>query len=286
MTPIWRVWHGDWRVDAIDPGDRGLAYGDGVFETILIHRGQPVWWDAHMARLALGCARLGLVGPDAAFVRTQAEALIDGRPRGVLKIVLTRGIGERGYAPPAGVPPTLAMGLADAPPAPPAEGLRLRWCDTSLAIQPRLAGIKHLNRLEQVLARAEWSAAPPGTSSIHEGLMCDTAGRVVCATSTNLFVLRDGRWLTPPVTECGIAGICRGWILDRIRGAGEATLSRADVESADVAILCNAVRGILGVAALGQRRWAMHEAVRELKSALAQAEPAFAAIDCAASEPL
>ncbi|MBS0458085.1 MAG: aminodeoxychorismate lyase [Proteobacteria bacterium] len=286
MIPIWRLWRGDARVDAIDPGDRGFAYGDGLFETILVHRGVPVWWDAHMARLALGCARLGIPNPHADFLRHQADALIDGRARGVLKLILTRGVGARGYAPPTDALSTVAMCLSDPPPLPPRAGLTLRWCATPLAIQPRLAGIKHLNRLEQVLARAEWSDADPDTSSIHEGLMCDTSGRVVAATSANLFVLRDGRWLTPPVADCGIAGICRGWILDHIQGAGEATLSRADVESADAVILCNAVRGILAVAAVGQRRWAMHEAVRGLRAALALAEPAFAAIESAASESL
>jgi len=123
--------------------------------------------------------------------------------------------------------------------------------------------------------RAEWD-----DPSIHEGLQCDTAGRVVAATSANLFVLRDERWLTPPVAECGIAGTCRAWLMEHVPDAAEATLGREDVESSDAVVLCNAVRGILPVAALGGRRWPGHDAARGLIDALAAAEPAFSASAC------
>lgn len=272
MKPVWRIWSGQARTDAIDPGDRGLAYGDGVFETILVHEGAPVWWETHLQRLVRGCSRLGIAMPDRSFVSAEVASVVEGCRRGVLKVVVTRGAGQRGYAPPADARPTLAICLSEAPPAPPGEGLTLRWCQTPVAIQPRLAGIKHLNRLEQVLARAEWD-----DPSIHEGLQCDTAGRVVGATSANLFVLRDGRWMTPLVTECGIAGTCRAWLMEHVRGAAEATFGREDVESAEALVLCNAVRGILPVAALGLRRWPGHDAVRVLTDALAVAEPAFSA---------
>jgi 4-amino-4-deoxychorismate lyase len=122
-----------------------------------------------------------------------------------------------------------------------------------------------------VLARAEWSEP-----SIHEGLLCDRAGRVVSAIAANLFVHREGRWLTPPVADCGIAGTCRGWLLRRVPEAMEAELSPAEVESAEAVVLCNAVRGILPVAAIGERRWETPEATRRLVRALAEAEPAFA----------
>ncbi|MEO8743334.1 MAG: aminodeoxychorismate lyase [Lysobacteraceae bacterium] len=266
-----RIYSGERRVDALDPRDRGLAYGDGVFETILIHRGLPVWLDAHLARMQCGCDALRIVSPDPGFIRAEIDALIAGCRRGVLKVIVTRGVGERGYAPPQHGAATLLLALADAPLPAPRDGLVLRWCETPLAIQPRLAGIKHLNRLEQVLARTEWN-----DPTIDEGLQCDAADRVVCATSANLFVLRDGRWLTPPVADCGVAGICRKWILEHVAGAGEAVLARSDVESADGLILCNAVRGILSVAALGSRRWSPHPQVVALRQQLIAREPGFA----------
>ncbi len=265
-----RIYCGERRTDAVDPRDRGLAYGDGVFETILIHQNAPVWWDAHVARMIRGCAVLGIAPPAPEFLRAEIDAMIAHCARGVLKLIVTRGIGERGYAPSQDVAPTLVLSLSAAPAFASRDGLVLRWCETPLAIQPRLADIKHLNRLDQVLARAEWR-----DTAIHEGLQCDTNGRVVSATSANLFVLRDGRWLTPPVVECGIAGICRAWVLEHVASAAEAELVRADIESADAILLCNSVRGILCVAALGSRRWSLHPQAIVLRRQLVAAEPAF-----------
>jgi len=266
---IAHLYSGERRIDAIDPRDRGLAYGDGLFETILVHRGQAVWWSAHLERLARGCGVLGIAMPDPGFLRIEADAIAAGCARGVLKLIVTRGASARGYATAHGVPPTLVLTLSD-PPHPAPAGLNVRWCDTPLAIQPRLAGIKHLNRLEQVLARAEWSGA-----DVHEGLQCDTRGRVVAATAANLFVLRDGRWRTPPVADCGIAGTCRAWWLGHV-GAVVESLDRNAVESAQAVVLCNAVRGILPVAALGARRWLPgHPRIVDVRRQLAEAEPAF-----------
>jgi len=270
-----QIYCGERRIGALDPRDRGLAYGDGVFETILMHRGTPVWWDAHLARMQRGCDVLGIAAPGPHFLRAEVDSMASGCARGVLKIIVTRGVGERGYAPSSLGSPTVVLSLSSAPPSAPREGLRLRWCETPLAIQPRLAGIKHLGRLEQVLARAEWNDADPGKPEIHDGLQCDTAGRVVSAIAANLFVLRDGRWLTPPVVACGIAGVCRGWILDRVAESAEAALTRDEVESADAIVLCNAVRGILPVAALGSRRWSPSAETIALRQRLAEAEPAF-----------
>lgn len=264
---------GDRLVDRVDSADRGLAYGDGLFETLRIHAGRAVWWNAHCARLARGAVRIGIPLPDATAIRSHVDALIADRSDDVLKIVLTRGVGGRGYAPPVDPQPTLILSLYDLPPPTPAAGIVVRWCRTRLAIQPALAGIKHCNRLEQVLARAEWNE-----KHFHEGLMRDTEGFVVCATAANLFVLRDNQWWTPPVARCGVAGVCRGWLLVNA-GASERRLTVADVETADAVFLSNAVRGILPVSALGNRRWSPHPRVIQLQRMLADAEPCFGTHD-------
>ncbi len=289
-----RILLGGHIVDRIDPGDRGLAYGDGVFETLRIHARRPIWWDAHWTRLSRGALRLGIPLPDETMVRRQVDALIAGQPNhdaakiGVLKLVLTRGAGSRGYDSPAHPQPTLILSLHAAPMPTPLQGLRLSWCETRLAIQPALAGIKHCNRLEQVLARAECNATTADASSataesasdhrIDEGLMRDTEGFAVCATAANLFVLRDGMWWTPPVDRCGVDGICRGWILAH-SGAVESRLTVAEVESADAVFLCNSVRGILPVAALGDRRWLPQSRTSQLQRMLADAEAGFGPCD-------
>lgn len=266
-----RVYAGEHAAQALPLLDRGYAYGDGLFETLRAHRGTLPWWDAHWRRLSRGAARLRLPLPRPEFVRAEAERLLDGADA-VLKLVVSRGAGGRGYAPPAEPVPTWLLSRHELPPPAPAAGLRLRWCETRLATPSALAGLKHCNRLEQVLARAEWT--DPG---IDEGLMRDGDGAVVCATAANLFVLREGLWWTPSVERCGVAGVCRERLLAILgdRAAETATLSQDALESADAVFLCNAVRGILPVARLGERVWPSHSAVAGLQRRLAQSHPAF-----------
>jgi 4-amino-4-deoxychorismate lyase len=263
-----RIVHAAPGIGAVGASDRGLNYGDGVFETMRVHAGAPVWWDAHWARLVRGVDALGIPRPDAGLVFDAARVACAQRPRGVLKLVVTRGEGGRGYAPPERPDPTLVVSVHDAPPRAPSP-LAVRWCDMRLAIQPRLAGHKHLNRLEQVLARAEWR-----DDDIFEGLMLDTDGRVVSATAANLFVRSDGRWLTPRVDRCGVAGVMRAWCRDAL-DAQETDLDVAAVESAQALFLCNAVRGILPVHRLGTRRWPTDASIDALRRRLAATEPAF-----------
>ncbi len=264
------VYRGRQRIAAPDPADRGLAYGDGLFETVLVFAHQAVWWPAHWARLARGAAALGFGLPQREWLEAELGPLLSSAPdNSVLKLILTRGAGGRGYAADPELEPTLVLSVHAAPPQP-AGPLVLRWCDTRLAIQPALAGIKHLNRLEQVLARAECSE-----TGFDEGLVCDHDGHVVAATGANLFVFREGRWLTPGLDRCGIAGVCRAQLLLPLQ-AREARLDRAAIESADAVFLSNAVRGILPVARLGTRAWPPHPAIAAARAVLARLHPAFA----------
>ncbi len=276
-----RVFVGGQRVDAIPADDRALAYGDGLFETLRVFRRDVPWWDAHWARLAHGADRLRIALPDQQQVRDEVAALLgegaqkdaggqaDGAADGVLKLLLTRGSGGRGYAPPAHGVPTWVLSRHPMPCPPPDAGLRVQWCETRLASQPLLAGLKHCNRLEQVLARAECQAA--GTD---EGLVRDHDGNVIGATSANLFVLHQGRWLTPRLDRCGVGGVCRSQLMQPL-DASQARLDRAMVEAADAIFLCNAVRGILPVAALDGQRRPSHDAVAKARQALARLHPGF-----------
>jgi len=264
-----RIFAGARRIEAIPANDRGLAYGDGLFETMRAHRGGVPWFERHWARMADGARRLRMALPDRPLVESNLHEMLADGGDGVLKLLLTRGGGGRGYSAAAVTGPTWILTRHPLPPPPRANGLHLRWCDTRLAVQPLLAGLKHCNRLEQVLARGEWVG-----DDWDEGLVRDTDGNVVSATSANLFALRGDRWQTPRVDRCGVAGVCRGWVLEAT-GAAEATLSVNDVERADAVVLCNAVRGILPVARLGDRAWPAHPAVHELQGRLSAAHPAF-----------
>ncbi|QWP76046.1 aminodeoxychorismate lyase [Lysobacter sp. K5869] len=266
--PEARFFRGADRLAALPPFDRGQAYGDALFETLRAHRGELPWWDAHWARLSGGAQRLGLPTPDPRHVREAAADLLAGRDA-VLKLILSRGEGGRGYAPPARPEPVWTLSRHPLPPPARAGGLRLRWCELRLSEQPALAGLKHCNRLEQVLARAEWD-----DPDIDEGLLRNAAGELVCATAANVFVLHGEQWRTPPVDRCGVAGVCRQRLIE-LSGARIAVLSADELQRADAIFLCNAVRGILPVARLDERQWAPHPAVAGLRRRLGDAHPAF-----------
>jgi 4-amino-4-deoxychorismate lyase len=174
----------------------------------------------------------------------------------VVKIVLTRGIGPRGYRPPRDAVPTRIVLGSDWPAWPPSAataGVRLGWCRTRLGRNAALAGIKHLNRLEQVLARAEWD-----DGDMDDGLMCDDRGRIIAATQANLFARVGGAWVTPRLDECGVAGVMRRafrqWSADRGAPVGEGDLAVADVEAASAVVLTNALIGAWPVRELAGRR--------------------------------
>lgn len=248
--------------------DRGLAYGDGLFETIRFVAGRAPLWSGHMARLRRGCRVLQLDAPEPDRLSDEARKLA-GDTDCLVKIILSRR-GGRGYGS-DGERATRRLlqrlPLPDLTPDWYRRGLRLRWCRLRLSAQPALAGLKHLNRLEQVLARAEWS-----DRGIDEGLLCDPSDKVVCATSANLFVVHRGRLITPPLKECGVAGVARAWLLRRAARwmpVQEAALTRARIESADEVFLSNAVRGVMPVRSLPQRRFAIGPVTTRLASALA-----------------
>lgn len=262
-----RVFSGECGIAAIDSGNRGLAYGDGLFESMRVHHGGVPLWPRHLARLRAGADRLGIAVPDAGFIEARMAETMADCAAGVLKLLLTRGRGGRGYAPPVRATPEWLLSLHPVPAG--ARAMRLHVCTTRLALQPALAGIKHCNRLEQVLARAECERA-----GCDEGLMQDTAGNVACATSANVLVLHDGGWRTPPVDNCGVAGVLRQWLLEQ-ELVTVAPVSATRVDSADALALCNAVRGILPVASVGARTWRLHPAVARLQASLALAFPMF-----------
>lgn len=251
--------------DRVSALDRGLLYGDGLFETVLLVQGRAPLWARHMARLADGCARLGLAPPPEAALWREAVEVSAGLERAVARISVTRGAGARGYAPPAAAQSTRIVAGFAAPAIPAdwyARGIRVRFCELRLAAQPRLAGLKHLNRLEQVLARAEWDDA-----EIAEGLLQDAEGRVVCATAANLFVSRGGRLATSALDRCGVAGVARAEVLARYPRTEVRDITVEELMQADEIFLTSSVRGILPVRALPGRELAPGAFARALQRA-------------------
>lgn len=237
--------------------DRGLLYGDGLFETIAVRRQAPCRWSAHLARLNRGADRLRIPRVDPTLLRSEAQALLAGVDHGVLRLTLTRGQGGRGYRPPANPTPTRILALYPSPAIPdePAiRGVALTFCRARLGDNPLLAGIKHLNRLEQVLARAEWD--DPG---IIDGLMTDSRGYVICGTMTNLFLVQNDGLITPRLARCGVAGTVRELVSDRALALGipliERDIRTEELHRARGLFVTNALFGLLPVARLGTWRY-------------------------------
>ncbi len=249
--------------------DRGLHYGDGLFETLLARGGQVALWAYHQERLRAGARRLRLAEPDFGVLAREVARLA-GAGDAVIKIILTRAAGGRGYAGIADAPARRIVSrhvLSPLPAQAYAQGVVVRWCDWRLAQQPALAGLKHLNRLEQVMARSEWHDA-----DIHEGLLRDADDQVICATSANVFARFGDSWVTPALTRAGVAGVCREALLRR-RWWSTTVVERAlmadELMRADEVFLSNAVRGVVPVARVGERAFAVGPAAREAARHLA-----------------
>lgn len=244
---------------AIDTLDRGLHYGDGLFETLAVENRRIGLLDYHLERLAQGCERLGIQAFSSSALRTELGQAADIPGRAVLKIIVTRGSGGRGYAAPRNATPTrilLRYPWVDYPPANAESGVRLRICETRLSGNAKLAGLKHLNRLEQVLARSEWN---PG-DGVAEGLMLDEDDLVIEGTMSNVFMgLANGELITPALERCGVAGVMRRHLLEQAAAAGVVTriadTRLADMMQAREIFMCNSLIGVWPVAVLEGREW-------------------------------
>lgn len=237
----------------IDPLDRGLQYGDGVFRTLKVVSGQVRWWRDHYAKLVDDCLALGLRCPAEDVLKAEVGQMVSLPGIGSVKIIITRGTGPRGYkVSPQAEPTRMVMAFRDSNIG--TEAAQVRWCGLRLSRQPRLARIKHLNRLENILARSEWDDA-----DIAEGLLQDDSGHVICGTMTNLFIVEHGTLITPDLSQCGVAGVTRGRLLRAASRHGLAwqiaTLSPERVLAAEQVLLCNSLVEIWRVEKLGAKYW-------------------------------
>lgn len=253
----------------VDPADRGLAYGDGLFETMAVRDGSVPRLVYHFERLVAGCERLGIPRPDIEAVEREIAGRVAGLERAVAKLIVTRGSGGRGYAPPAHPEPTRILGIFPWPPYEAAHytrGIVAETLDVTIAEHARLAGLKHLCRLEHVLAQRELAAG-----SADEGLVRRAGGPLVGGTSTNLFIVRDGRVATPAVDTCGVAGVMRRIVIETCAREGieitEAELRDADLRAADEVFVTNAVAGVRPVRELDGRACAPGPVTRRLMQA-------------------
>lgn len=263
----------------ISPLDRGFAYGDGLFETCRYDAGKIPLWNFHLERLVRSAERLKIALDQAVLMTYLAEiyntlqsASISSA---VIKIQITRGVGGRGYKFPAGMVPTYCIGVF------PVDalhsnnylaGIDVRVCAQRLSANKALAGIKHLNRLEQILARAEWQ------DEYAEGLLMDESGSVIEATVSNLFAVKNGKLYTPDLSFCGVAGIMRRTIIETLAPALSLDVDVGVIDlnflrAADELFVCNSVYGVWPVNSLIDEhdspamvtRYAQHSITRKIQ---------------------
>jgi 4-amino-4-deoxychorismate lyase len=233
--------------------DRGFQYGDGLFETIEVKRGQTVFLEQHIDRLCKGCIRLHIPAPSLDILRFEITSLCNKFNTSsantgdcVLKIIITRGSGGRGYRQPDIIEPTRIISVHPWPDYPQdyaKQGITARFCQTRVGLNPLLAGLKHLNRLEQVMARAEWN-----DPDIQEGFMLDLNGHIIEGTMSNVFLVKDGVLHTPTLFHSGIAGIIRGLIIELAHcnhiAVSEHLFFTEALLSADEVFITNSIIGI------------------------------------------
>lgn len=243
--------------DLISIRDRGLLYGDGVFRTLRASQGQALHWPLHYQKLQHDCAVLGIPCPEAALLSAELNNLLQLHPDGVVKLIVTRGQGTRGYAPPRRVEPTHIWDVTPLPDYPTdwmIRGIKARLCQFRLGHQPYLAGIKHLNRLENVLAAAESHDA-----DVAEGLLMDAAGNVIEGIRSNLFLVSRGTLITPELSSCGVAGVQRdrvmAWAAQHDMPLQVRDVVLDEVSHADELFVVNSIIGVWPIRELEQRQW-------------------------------
>jgi 4-amino-4-deoxychorismate lyase len=252
--------------------DRGLQFGEGVFETIACINGRPRFLPLHLERLEFGCERLGIQPPGQDEVSDEILGLVSGSERAIVKLLVTGGEAvARGYARSGSERATRitvrypwphedAVQLHD--------GVMTRTLSMRLGENPRLAGLKHCNRLEQVLARAELVKAP----QVAEGLLFSSSGNLISGTMTNVFLVRESVLLTPRIDLCGVAGVMRRVVLREARRVGiptrECELRAENLQAADEVFLTNARIGIWPVRSVDDRNLTPGPVTQHLQTVL------------------
>ena len=259
MTQFPAIWVDGESVSALPLPDRGLDFGDGLFETLLLRQGRALFLDLHWQRLQAGLEALGFPDCQALASRQlqQASAALAELPWAALRLTVTRGTGSRGYAPTEPVSPRIVISAAplvqDRSALP--EAATLEWAVIRWSSQPLLAGIKHLNRLEQVMAAREAQA-----NGCDEVVVLDQEGNVCSVSAGNLFAVVAGVLMTPALETCGIAGTRRRLIVERLAPAlgidvEQVHLLPQQVLQADELFYCNSVRGLQPVKSLAGKHW-------------------------------
>ena len=248
--------------------DRAVQYGDGVFETIAVNENLLKFWKEHYQRLSKGCKVLKIKCPSELFLKKEINKFVKKikKNKFILKIIISRGIGGRGYNIPKKAKPTRILGAYNWPDYPKAnfkKGIKMDVCKTRIATQPFLSQIKHLNRLEQIIARSEWQ-----TKNISESLMLDFNENVIEGTMSNIFGVKKNVFYTPVIKFSGIEGIMRNEILKLLKKNKEKCkvkkIKLKELLHYDEIFVCNSIFVIWPVTQILKKKFPLGKKTKEL----------------------
>jgi 4-amino-4-deoxychorismate lyase len=243
--------------------DRGLLYGDGFFTTMKVRHNQIEHWPLHMERISFSATRLHFPALDIQLLKQEMIHFIDSQAEsnGVIRLTITRGTGARGYRAPKNAAIQRILSWSDFTPSFDAVegGVELSICETPYSVNSALAGIKHLNRLEQVLAQEEVA------ESCFDGIMLAN-GQVIGGTKTNIYFYRDDVWLTPTLHHAGVDGTVRRWLLATRSDFSQANLGLDILSDAKYCMVSNALHGLVPVTKIGHHRYAKYPKLEELRN--------------------
>ena len=247
--------------DTLPASDRATQFGDGCFTTARILEGDVCLLDAHLRRLQDACQTLLIPFTQWEILEHEMRQLASGKTSGVLKVIISRGSGGRGYSGAACQHPTRILSVS-AYPAHYArwreEGVTLTLSPVRLGRNPMLAGLKHLNRLEQVLIRTHLEQ-----TDADEALVLDSEGFITECCAANLLWRKGREVFTPSLAQAGVNGIMRQFCLQQPAHAGfrvvEVNAKEEALLSADEVVICNALMPVIAVRAYDQQRWSSRE---------------------------
>jgi 4-amino-4-deoxychorismate lyase len=222
--------------------DRSFQYGDGLFTTIRVKGGKAMLWDLHLQRLVSGANALQIHSFDTDELTAQVQQAISA-PDQVIKVLISRGQAGRGYSPQGIASPCCYISTAALPDYRnwQQQGICLGVADFKLAQQPALAGLKHNNRLEQVLIKAELAER-----DVDELVVLDQSDAVIEVSAANLMFCRNGQWYTPALDQAGVKGVMRQHLMAHLL-VTEGNFGLADLQQADALLICNALMGVVPV---------------------------------------
>ena len=222
--------------------DRSFQYGDGLFTTVRVKDGKAMLWDLHLQRLVSGAKALLIHSFDTDELTAKVQQAISA-PDQVIKVLISRGQAGRGYSPRGIESPCCYISTAALPDYSnwQQQGIRLGVADFKLAQQPALAGVKHNNRLEQVLIKAELAERV-----VDELVVLDQSDAVIEVSAANLMFCKEGEWFTPVLDQAGVNGVMRQYLMAHLL-VTEGNFGLADLQQADALLICNALMGVVPV---------------------------------------